>query len=205
VKDFDGVLDLDDLLSHRTAHEAPISATYRGMRVHETHMPTQGLATLIALKTLEKINMDEGKDMSHHFLSGTDNKPVLPSFCEDLSSRCNVDEVHKAIECMRMGFADALAYIGDPLCDSQSSSRVDVLLSEEAVSQRSKLFKRNHTVEVTECELATAFQQGETVYFCCVDKEGNACSMINSNYMGFGSGIMPKNTGEIYTEIYAEI
>ena len=41
----------------------------------------------------------------------------------------------------------------------------------------------------------TPFHGSDTVYCCSVDGDGNACSMINSVYMGFGSGIVPAGYG----------
>jgi gamma-glutamyltranspeptidase/glutathione hydrolase len=76
---------------------------------------------------------------------------------------------------------------------------VEELLSKDRAAQRAALLQDSRSVEAAaDASLGYPGHQqrgGDTVYFCVVDGEGNACSFINSNYWGFGSGIVPEVGG----------
>lgn len=160
-----GCLDAADLASHRSSWEAPISLRRGDLAFHECPPNGQGLVALLALS----------------FLSGFDLDGMPPLSAERL---------HLEIEALRLAFADARRYIADP-----GFARVPTteLLSEDyAAKRRRAIDPRRATVDPIP---GSPIASSDTVYFCVVDGEGNACSFINSNYMGFGTGIVPGGRG----------
>ena len=165
IKEAGGCLSAEDLESHESSWESPISVDYRGLRVYECPPNGQGITALIALNILE------GFDLA-----------ALDSL--------STEKMHLLIEAMRLAFADARWYVADP---AFSKIPVEELLSKEYAGERRKLIDLKRAS--IDPKRGTPVASSNTVYLSVADKFGNACSFINSNYMGFGTGIVPKGWG----------
>jgi len=160
-----GCMTLNDLANHQATWDEPISTTYRGYRVWECPPNGQGLTALIGLNILERFDLSKLDPIS-------------------------VDCLHLQIESLRLAFADTRWYVSDP---QFNNIPLPELLSKDYAIERSKLIDRNKATVDQQCGVPVA--SSDTVYLSVVDGEGNACSFINSNYMGFGTGIVPKGWG----------
>ena len=160
-----GVMAASDLAAHTSTWDEPISTTYRGVRVWECPPNGQGLTALIALNLLEGFE-----------LAGQD--PL------------GADRAHLLVEALRVAFADTRWYVADPRV---SKVPVAELLSKGYAARRRALIDPARAVG--DVRHGAPVAGSDTVYFCVVDAAGNACSFINSNYMGLGTGIVPEGWG----------
>lgn len=165
IREAGGCMELEDLAAHESTWDEPLSISYRGLRFWECPPNGQGLAALLALNLLEGFDLIEQEALS-------------------------AGRLHLLIEAMRLAFADARRYIADPRV---SAVPVKELLSKEYAAERRKLIdpaRANPAIHY-----GVPFSHSDTVYLSVVDSQGNACSFINSNYMGFGTGIVPRGWG----------
>jgi len=98
--------------------------------------------------------------------------------------------LHLEIESMRLAFADTSWYVADP---ATNPAPLEGLLSKEYAAERRRLID-SHKASLDQ-RRGTPTTASDTVYLSVVDGDGNACSFINSNYMGFGTGIVPAGWG----------
>jgi gamma-glutamyltranspeptidase/glutathione hydrolase len=94
---------------------------------------------------------------------------------------------HKSIEALKLAFLDGKEYITDI---SKMKVKIEEMLSESYAKERAKLIS-DYAIEPSAGKIPTS----NTVYLATADKWGNMVSFIQSNYMGFGSGIVVPETG----------
>jgi gamma-glutamyltranspeptidase/glutathione hydrolase len=155
-----GLLAAEDLDKHTSTWVDPIGTRYRGFDVWEIPPNGQGLAALLTLNILEGY---------------------------DLAGAGEVDRLHWQVEAMKLGFADAHAYVADP---DLSPAPVAALLDKGYAVRRRGLVGpwagRPGPGDPV---------RGGTVYLCAADASGMMVSLIQSNYMGFGSHVVVPGTG----------
>ncbi|MEY8014173.1 gamma-glutamyltransferase family protein [Mycobacterium servetii] len=99
----------------------------------------------------------------------------------------SADSVHLQIEAVKLAFADAQAYVADV---EHMPVGPQHLLDRDYLRQRAALIDRNRAAPA-----AAGTPGGGTVYLTAADAAGAMVSMIQSNYMGFGSGVVVPGTG----------
>ncbi|KAI6153687.1 gamma-glutamyltranspeptidase [Pisolithus tinctorius] len=168
-----GVMEMEDLATHETTFVEPIKHTYGNeVTVYECPPNGQGITALVALGILEQIQ-EQGKV-----------KPLIEM------EHNSPEYLHTLIEALRLAFADSQYYVTDP---GFHHIPVDKLLSEDYLAGRARLF--NPTRANPNVINGNPVNSSDTVYFTVADQWGNACSFIQSNYAGFGTGAVPKNCG----------
>jgi len=99
----------------------------------------------------------------------------------------SAEHLHLFTEAKKLAFEDRAKYYAD--MDFAQVPVSELLSDEYAAERRAKIGTRASTYE------AGVLSQGETIYMTVADKEGYMVSLIQSNYYGMGSGIVPEKTG----------
>lgn len=110
---------------------------------------------------------------------------ILQGFDLGKFPRDSAESFHWQIEAMKLAFADAERHVADPRFMTVSTN---TFLDETYLASRRKLVGEAAAVP------ETGIPKGGTVYLCAADGE-LMVSFIQSNYMGFGSGVLVDGTG----------
>jgi gamma-glutamyltranspeptidase / glutathione hydrolase len=167
MKKHGGTMTKEDLADYSAEWAQPISTTYRDWTVYEMPPNGQGIAVLEMLNIMETFPLGE-KDWG----LGSPNA------------------LHAMIEAKKLAYTDLAKYIGDP---KNQKLPVTTLLSKEWAKQRAKLIDPEHAN--CDAKAGDLPPGSETTYLTVVDRDGNMVSLIQSNYSGFGSGIVAAGTG----------
>ena len=162
-----GFLSYRDLAEHRSEWLEPVSVNYRGYDVWELPPNGQGIAAL------QMLNILEGFDFSK-------------------TSFGSPEHIHLFVEAKKLAFEDRARFYAD--LEYMEPGIVNRLISKEYADQRRKLINPARAAQTVNSGNPN-LKDGDTIYLTVADGEGNMISLIQSNFRGFGSGMVPDGLG----------
>lgn len=161
-----GFFSLRDFEEHTSDWIDPVATNYRGYDVWELPPNGQGIAVLQILNVLEQFDI---RSMG----------PGHPEY------------LHLFVEAKRLAYADRARYYADM---AMADVPVAELISKEYAKRQVARLNRNHALDDVPPG-DPKLKHGDTIYLTVVDKDRNCCSLIQSNYHGFGSQVVPGDLG----------
>jgi gamma-glutamyltranspeptidase/glutathione hydrolase len=161
IRSLGGLMDPQDLASHRGDWISPLSTRYRDVEVFELPPNTQGVAALEALNILQALG------------------PLPPE---------GPDRQHSMLEAMKLSLADRNEHVTDAAAMRLSPDR---LAAPSWAAERASFIDPGRAAQPAPVRPA----MGGTAYLCAADANGMLVSLIQSNYMGFGSGVTVPDWG----------
>jgi gamma-glutamyltranspeptidase/glutathione hydrolase len=166
VKAQGGFLSQEDLAAHRGEWVEPVSTSYRGHDVWELPPNTQGIAAL------QMLNILEGYDLKAMGFG-------------------SADAIHAMVEAKKLVFEDRAKHYADP---AAASVPVAGLLDKKYAAARRRSIRMDRAAKVLDAG-DPALATGDTIYLTTADESGMMVSLIQSNYRGMGSGMVPRGLG----------
>ena len=190
-----GFLRKTDFEKHTSTWVEPVSVNYRGYDIFELPPNGQGIATLQILNILE----------------GFDLRAM---------GRNSPETLHTMIEAKKIAWADRAKFYADP---DFAKIPLAGLVSKQYAAERRKSIDPNHAAKTVEpgnpqngagapqrrsagisargrAGSSSLIDDGDTIYMCTADDEGNMVSLIQSNYRGMGSGIVVPSLGFMFQD-----
>jgi gamma-glutamyltranspeptidase/glutathione hydrolase len=169
VQRLGGFLSEEDLAAHTSTWVKPVRASYRGYDVWELPPNGQGIAALQMLELLEGFDLRAMGFGSAEYL-------------------------HALVEAKKLAFADRARFYVDPeFSSTPMDPLVRRLISEAyAAERREEIGPR--AAPAVDAGTPT-LNEGDTTYLATADHDGMMVSLIQSNYRGMGSGVVPDGLG----------
>lgn len=166
-------ITIDDLRAQTASWGEPIGLDYRGVHVTSHPPNSSGVIALEILGILAKFE-----------------PPSRQAFGPGGVS--DARWIHRGIEASKLAMADRDAVLADP---AMADDATPWLLSDEHLRACAA---RIDDLRASPAPAALVPRGGGTIYLAVVDGDGNAVSLIQSNYKGFGSGVADPVTGIVY-------